>query len=250
VQNIFSGKVFSTRAGTIGLGVAAAVLAGLLLVVYLNRYRNSVNESAAATPVLVAKALIPKNTPGAQIATRDLFQVQQITKEALKPGAIVDAGYLNGRQAVTDIFPGQQLTTADFTVGVSDALPTRIEGKERAIAIPIDGPSALVGLIGAGDHVDIYVAMDNGQAGIVGLLERNILVMTAPTTGTTGVQQSAGQIVLEAKDTQQAQRLLWANQNGKLWFVARPATGAKETPLTYADVNSVLLGLKPVRVKR
>ena len=186
MQNILNGKLFSSRSGTIGLGIAAAVLAGILLLVYLNRYRSSVNETAEATPVLVSKSLIPKNTPGNQIAQRDLFQVQQIPKDTLKPEAIVDPAYLNGRQAVTDIFPGQQLTTADFTAGVSTALSTQVSGRQRGVALPVDGPTALAGLLSDGDRVDVYVVMDNGDTGIVGLLERDLYVLHAPGVTSEG----------------------------------------------------------------
>jgi pilus assembly protein CpaB len=250
VQNILNGKIFSSRGGTIGVGIAAAILAGLLLLVYLNRYRNSVNEGAEQTSVLTAKTLIPKNTPGNQIAQRDLFQTQSIAKDQVKTEAITDPAYLNGRQAVTDIFPGQQLTTLDFTAGVSTALSTQVSGRQRAIALPVDGPTALAGMINAGDRVDIYVVMDNGDSGIVGLLERDMYVLQPPGVTSEGVNQSTSQIVLRARTTQQAQRVVWANENGKLYFIARPATGAKKTPLTYADASSVLLGLRPVRVKR
>ena len=250
MQNILNGRIFSSRGGTIGVGIAAAILAGLLLLVYLNRYRNSVNEGSQQTPVLVAKTLIPKNMPGNQIAQRDLFQTQQITKDAVKADAITDPAYLNGRQATSDIFPGQQLTVADFTAGTSTALSTQVSGRQRAVALPVDGPTALAGLINAGDRVDIYVVMDNGDRGIVGLLERDMYVLQAPGVTSEGVAQSTSQIVLRTRSTQQAQRIVWANENGKLYFIARPTTGAKRTPLTYADVNSVLLGLKPVRVKR
>jgi hypothetical protein len=118
------------------------------------------------------------------------------------------------------------------------------------VALPVDGPTALAGLLSDGDRVDVYVVMDNGDTGIVGLLERDLYVLHAPGVTSEGVNQTASQIVLRAQSTAQAQRLVWANENGKLYFIARPATGARATPLTFADVNSVLLGLKPVRVKR
>ena len=52
-------RLSGSRGGAVLLGVAAAVIAAILLLVYLNRYRNSVNGDNASTPVLVAKALIP-----------------------------------------------------------------------------------------------------------------------------------------------------------------------------------------------
>ena len=39
-------KLFATRQGTILLGVIAAVIAAIALIVYLNHYRNSVNNNA------------------------------------------------------------------------------------------------------------------------------------------------------------------------------------------------------------
>ena len=70
MQNVFSGKLTSTRGGALLVGGAAALLAGLLLVVYLNRYRNSVNNGAQAAPVLIARQLIPQGTPGNVIAQK------------------------------------------------------------------------------------------------------------------------------------------------------------------------------------
>ena len=42
MENITSSKLFRTRQGTILLGVVAAVLAAIALIVYLNQYRNSI----------------------------------------------------------------------------------------------------------------------------------------------------------------------------------------------------------------
>ena len=57
-------KLMSTRSGTILVGLVAAALAAAVLVVYLVQYRNSVRHSAEPISVLVAKQVIPKNTPG------------------------------------------------------------------------------------------------------------------------------------------------------------------------------------------
>jgi len=53
-----SSKLFTTRQGTVLLGVVAAAIAAIALLVYLNHYRNSVNASNAQIRVLVAKSLI------------------------------------------------------------------------------------------------------------------------------------------------------------------------------------------------
>src|SRR4029079_16201435 len=134
----------------------AAVLAAILLIAYLVQYRSSVKSSTAETPVLVAKNLIPKGTSGTVIAEKQLFQAATLAKDDLKVGAISDPAYLNARVAVADIFPGQQITTADLTVGLTDAIPTQLTGKQRAVAIPVGGARGLVGFVSSGDRVDVY----------------------------------------------------------------------------------------------
>ena len=130
-------KVSQSRGWTLALGIAAAALAAILLIAYLVQYRSSVNDSTAPTPVLVAKNLIPKGTSGTVIAEKQLFQAATLSKDDLKVGAISDPAYLNGRVAVADIFPGQQITTADLSAGLTDAIPTQLSGKQRAVAIPV-----------------------------------------------------------------------------------------------------------------
>ena len=110
-------KVTQSRGWTLALGIAAAALAAILLIAYLVQYRSSVNSSTEPTPVLVAKSLIPKGTSGTVIAEKGLFQAATLPKDDLKVGAISDPAYLNGRVAVADIFPGQQITTADVSTG-------------------------------------------------------------------------------------------------------------------------------------
>ena len=65
-------------------------------------------------PVLVAKRLIPKGTSGAVIAKRGMYAATVLPCGETKPGAIADPTYLAGRVAAVDLFPGQQLTEADF----------------------------------------------------------------------------------------------------------------------------------------
>ena len=149
-------KVSQSRGWTLALGIGAAALAAILLIAYLVQYRSSVNDSTAPTPVLVAKNLIPKGTSGIVIAEKQLFQAATLAKDDLKVGAISDPAFLNGRVAVADIFPGQQITTADLSAGLTDAIPTQLTGKQRAVAIPVSGARGLVGYVASGDRVDIY----------------------------------------------------------------------------------------------
>jgi len=214
-------KVQQSRGWTLALGIGAAALAAILLFAYLVQYRSSVNDSTAPTPVLVAKNLIPKGTSGTVIAEKQLFQAATLSKDDLKVGAISDPAYLNGRVAVGDIFPGQQITTADLSVGLTDAVPTQLSGKQRAVAIPMTGNRGLAGYVTSGDRVDVYYETGSNGGTILGLLAPNVLVLRAGTAGAPAIIKA---------DAALAQTLALATDSGTLWFLLRPAGDAKEAP--------------------
>jgi len=237
-------NLFTTRRGSLLVGAAAAVLAGIILLAYLHQYRNSVNSASAPVSVLVAKNLIQKGTPGDIIGTSSQFQVASVPKGQLQVGALTDPAALSGRVAVTDIYPGQQLTAAYFAYAPPGTLQTKISGSDRAISVQIDAEHGMVGQIGAGDHIDIFVGVNRlgsgGTQPIIKLLMEDITVLRAPL-GT-----GAGLYTLRATG-RQAAVLAYASDNGKLWFVLRPASGAKTVIPGFISAQSLLLGLKPVR---
>ena len=211
-------KVTQSRGWTLALGIAAAALAAILLIAYLVQYRDSVNSSTALTPVLVAKGLIPKGTSGTVIAEKGLFQAATLPKDDLKVGAISDPAYLNGRVAVADIFPGQQITTADVSTGLTDAVPTQLSGKQRAVAVSVNAAQGLLCCVASGDRVDVYWQTGSSDGTVLGLLAPNVLVMRAGTP-----------MIMRA-DAGLAQKLALASVSGTIWFFARPAGNAAPPP--------------------
>ena len=220
-------KISSSRGWTLALGIAAAALAAILLIAYLVQYRSSVNDSTAPTPVLVAKNLIPKGTSGSVIAEKELFQAATLAKDDLKVGAISDPAYLNGRVAVGDIFPGQQITTADLSAGLTDAIPTQLSGLQRAVAISVGATQGLVGYVASGDSVDVYYEVSAQGGNTLGLLAPNVLIMRA------------GNPVIIRAEAPLAQKLAVASSSGTLWFLLRPAGDAKPPKMRQVSSNDL-----------
>jgi Flp pilus assembly protein CpaB len=141
MSNTLTGKVsgrMSSRGWAIALGIGAVVLAAILLVVYLDRYRARVSGENAPTPVLVAKQLIPQGTPGSLVATNGMYAATTLPAKEVEVGAVADPSYLAGRAAATDIFPGQQITSTDFAASDTASVDSQITGTQRGIAISID----------------------------------------------------------------------------------------------------------------
>ena len=225
MESILSSKVFATRRGTIMLGIGAAVLAAIALLVYLNHYRNSVNSGVQPMSVLVAKSLIQKGTPGDVIGSTKLFQVTSIPRDQVKDGAYVDPKTLTGKVAAVDIYPGQQLTSVDFGLANVNALTQRLARDQRAVVVPLDSPSAVGGQIASGDRVDIWVLLTaQGSNGVARPVVREVLQnMYVLTAGANG-----GNVTIRATPKQSGM-LIYAAANAKIWLVLRPAVGSTTT---------------------
>jgi Flp pilus assembly protein CpaB len=237
-------RLSTSRGGAVALGIAAAVLAGILLLVYLDRYRSSVRAENANTSVLVAKSLIIKGASGTQVAKRDQYQAAELAREDVKDGAIADPAYLNGRVAVNDVLPGQQLTTADFTEAPSGSVTTRLVGPQRALSVSIDNVHGSLSQLRAGDRIDIYVGVGSKSGGQsqVKLFRSNVYVLAVPgssdgreLTGTAG----GGNLILQVNQRDAAD-FAFAADNTQLWFVLRPASGATPTRPDTATAATVL----------
>ena len=225
-------KVSSSRGGAIAVGIIVAVIAAILLIVYITRYKSSVDSSAAAVPVLVAKNLIPKGTPGSVVATKQLYQNTSVPEDKVQSGAISDPNALNGRTAIADVYPGSQLTLNNFTAEASTALNAQLAGRERAITITIDPVKGSLANVASGDKVDIYTQLEREGRTVIQLFRAGVTVLSAPGA-------SGGNVVLKvgAKD---ASNVLYAANQTTLYFVVRPASGAAPTPGSLADLSTVI----------
>jgi Flp pilus assembly protein CpaB len=241
MENILSSKLLTTRRGTIILGIAAAVLAAIVLLVYLNQYRNSVDTGAQPMSVLVAKSLIQKGTPGDVVGSTALYEVARIPRDQLKTGAFIDPKTLTGKVATADIYPGQQLTETDFTVGNANALTQSLARDQRAVVVPLEGAAEVGGTLTAGDRVDVWVAFTaQGANGVSKPIIREVFqdmhVLTAV----------GGNVTFRATP-RQAGQLIFASQNAKIWLVLRPAIGSTNSkPPTISA--SDLLGSRSIQV--
>jgi len=225
VENITSSKLFTTRQGTIMLGVIAAVIAAIALIVYLNQYRNSQTSTAAIAP-LVAQRLIQKGTTGDVIRTTNgLYAPTSMPKNQVETGAIIDPATLSGKVAITDISPGQQLTASDFGPATSNSILSTVGPGQRALTLTLGSPEQVGGQIAAGSHVDAWVSGSNQSASngantqSVVLLYQNLYVL-----GVNG-----GNVTFRVTPVQ-AGRLIWASQNATIYLALRPTVGTVTKP--------------------
>jgi Flp pilus assembly protein CpaB len=243
----FAQRLLATRRGSTILGILAAALAGILLLVYISQYRNSVTNSNKAVQVIVADRLIPKGTPGDVVSANGLFKATSVARDQLRDGAFVDVSSLKGRVATTDIFPGQQLTGAEFAIATETTISTKLSGNLRAVSVPIDAARGLVGQIEAGDHVDVLASWTpaNSSGGpVVREILHNSLVLRAAGGSGGGLGGGSNSNIVLRATAQQAAQLAWASDNGRIWIVLRPSANATDAKPPNVTSDTLLRGAK------
>lgn len=241
-----------TRRGALTVAAVSAAAAGLLLFAYLERYRASVNGGVVPTTVLVAERLIPKGTAGDAVIAGGLYETSTVAKDQVREGAFADPQGVAGRVATRDILPGQQIAAADFARG-ADPLRGQLAAQQRAISVPLDAAHGLVGDIRAGDRIDVMAGFNSldGASGrgqpLLKVIMRDILVLKAPPVveGAETKQRDVANVMLRATERQAAE-LAYASDNGKVWLVLRPPSGAKDSTRPPAVSLQSLVGARPI----
>jgi Flp pilus assembly protein CpaB len=150
------------------------------------------------------------------------FEATEVPKANVKEGAVADPSILKGRVAVADIYPGQQLTVADFTPTATATLGSRLTGSQRAMTIPVDPVHGMIGQIAGGDRVDVFANLN----GVIKAIMQNVLVLGVAGGSTGGLASSttsASAMTLRLSPNGAA-RMAFAADNGKIWVILRPAT--------------------------
>lgn len=229
-------KLLSTRRGTALVAGASAVVALAVLLVFMSNYRDSVSGGGTEMTVLVADKAIDQGTSGDVIAENQLFGTTRIRSDEASDGVITDPATLKGQVATTEIYSGQQLTTADFASG-ADPIAGKLEGEQRAISVPFDAAHGNIGQIKAGSKVDVLGGLAAADAHAV--LARDVLVLRAPESANTGGVGGTDtqDVVLRVTDVQASRIAFYADLAGSgsssnegVWLTVRPPTLAKNSP--------------------
>jgi Flp pilus assembly protein CpaB len=251
-------KLISTKRGTLFVAGGAALLAGILILIYLNGYRNSVKAEGAPVTVLIARQNIAKGTAGTVIASKGLFTSTTMRESQLREGALSDPSSLNGKVTTQEIYKGAQITTAALSAG-GKTLASSLTGKERIIAVPLDAAHGMIGEIEAGSHVDIFalfnvIPLGRNGVPIAGGSARPVLkriITNAPVVEiggkNGGLGSSTTKVLLKLTDRQAAD-LAFSSDEGKVWLSLRPGNGAKSTPPTLVTLETVLGLIPPIRI--
>jgi Flp pilus assembly protein CpaB len=247
----YAQRLIATRRGAVLLSALAALLAGILIVAYVHKYRSSVSSEGAPVTVLIAKQAIPKGTAGTVLATTSLYSATTIRQSQLLNGAFSDPSSLRDKVVTRDIYQGAQLTAADFAPATTDVAAS-LTKHQRIITVPFDSVHGNLANLQAGDHVDIYaifslITVNSDGSPANGGVAHSVLRMIMSNVDVASLK--GGNINFKITDTQ-ATKLAFASDSGRLWLALRPASGAQTAPPSVVTVETLMLGVKPQLVFR
>lgn len=212
--------------------VVAAVGTALIFI-----YVNGINDRAVADQhpqqVLVAKTTVPAGTTASDAAKSGAFELKTVARNSVAPGALSDITPVANEVNLSTIFPGQQILAVQFgAAGSASALP--IPSNNIAISVQLNDPARVAGFVEPGSNVAIFLtANSTGSTGLGNftrlLLPKVQVVAVGPTTtssqtstnsqtGQTNTEQISRAILTLAVTQAEAQKVIYAAQNGQLYF--------------------------------
>ena len=225
-------RLTTTRGGAIALGVLFMIIALILLLVYVNRYRNSVEEDAAPAPVLVAKSLIPTGTqrhdhrPAGAVHDLDRppgrAQGRRDHRPRVPPGSGRDRRHLS-RAADDD---GR--VRSHHQRSGPDADHRRTARPRPARRRARDTSSA----------TSSRVTGSTSTRTSPGLLK--LIVPERVRHARPGSRRREREVVLRAPNSEQAATIALLSDSTQLWFILRPTSGAKKSPPTEVTLAEIL----------
>lgn len=205
------------------LAIVFALLAAFGAYQYLESVKDTYRTSGNYAQVAVAKHRIPAKTP----ITEQMLEFKEMPVEYIMPGAVVDTKDAVGKLARSDFYPGEQVFTSKL-IGPNDpagGLAAKVEQGKRAVTIPASNVSALHGLLGIGDSVDVMVTFNTDtdpKFTATSTIIQNVpvLAVNKTTEGTSGVKDDPQTVTLMVEPAQ-AQQIALAIQQGSIQLMLR-----------------------------
>jgi pilus assembly protein CpaB len=217
------------------VAIVVAALGTALVFLYVRSADDRALEGQQQVQVLFATQEIPVGQSAQDAANNGSLVLRTVAQNSVAENALSDIDPIADEVALTTIFPGQQIVTPAFgdNTGVS-AIP--IPTDKMALSLQLGDPERVAGFLSAGSEVAVFATLPNPKGGSTNanaqqtqLLVPRVQVITVgnvqpvqQTTTDQNGQQNTEEIpraiVTLAVDQQQAQSLIWATQNGTLYF--------------------------------
>src|SRR5918912_1452511 len=124
------------RLRNIAIAVALALVAVLLVLLYITDYKRTVQRGEEQVGVYVAAENVPAGTSGADALSRHLLEKRDVERRNLAPGWIGNEAQLKNVVATQNVYAGEQATTQLFRAEAEKGVRAQLTGNLRAFQLP------------------------------------------------------------------------------------------------------------------
>lgn len=219
------------------IAVLVAALGTTAIFIYVRGINNRAVANQQPVSILVATKMVPLGTLVSAANSSGTFALRSFPRDIVPAGALSSITAITNEVALTAIFPGQQIVSAEFgQQGMASALP--IPAKSIAISVQLGDPNRVAGFVQPGSYVAIFDTL-TAAAGGAGtpatkaqtrlLLPRAEVIAVGPQTitSTTTTNTRTGQVNTEqiplailtlALSQGDAEKVIFAQQGGSLYL--------------------------------
>ncbi|NUP73987.1 MAG: flagellar biosynthesis protein FlgA [Sinomonas sp.] len=235
-------------------GVAALVVA-IIGVVLVIAYANGADARAMAgmqpTQVLVVTKAVPQGTAADKLG--DSVQLRTLPAEAVAPSALHSLDGTAGTVVSTALQPGEQLLAERLTSPESLVQPgtVPVPAGLQEVSFQLDSQRAVGGRLAAGDTIGLFLSFDKGAVATGGPESTDLALSSVLITSIQSLQQggssssnssgsgnnnsgttssTAPVLVTVAVNSQQASKIVFTAEYGKIWVSKQPAGTPQSNP--------------------
>jgi Flp pilus assembly protein CpaB len=263
-----------SRGLVVAIAVVLAVAAAAAVILYTQGVKEDARQGGGLTPVIVASQDIRANEPLDPLLSQEVFKQILVPRDALVSGAVTDLEELKGQSTTSAILANEQIPETRLSSG---ELPVGgnlgISNGHIGVSVELDAPQGGAGNVQVGDNISIFATYQNVQV-VAGNLRqlatqptvssgagtkrdlpdftvtlvptvRVLRIQNPPVDPDTG-QQSDNQRILVTLDLdpQDAQNLVFAQENGLVWLGLLPPNEEGSQPKASVIPLGLLIGEK------
>ena len=220
-------NVLKSKAAGIAAAVVFAGVGTVLLVGYVQGAEDRALEGEEPTRVWVVADTISKGTKADDIAAK--VRRETVPSKVRATGAVSTLDALDGKVALVDLVPGEQLVSTRFGTA-ADA--TGVPGNLLQVTVAMDAVRAMGGQVREGDSVGVLASF-KGDTETTHMILQKVRV--------TGVRTDEGALVRSrsdaavtgklmitlALDAPSVERVVFAAEHGSLWLTAEPTEASE-----------------------
>lgn len=220
--------------------IAAALLAVLgigVLVFWAQGAREQAFEGAELKSVVRVTAVVPSGTDVADLAAST--EVVELPADSIPGGAVTDLADVQGLSTTSELQPGEVLLEARLGTAGEREAGVDVPAGMQEVAITLDAQRTVAGEIKPGNKVGVigsFEAIGEGSASKYTQLLLNDVLVTK-VSSSVSEESITGLTVTVAVLTRDAERIVFAQEWGRVWLTLQNADTQMSPGTTIQDLG-------------